>query len=248
MPGPAATVGDMHVCPMCNPNGSPHVGGPITGPGVPSVLIGGKPAAVMGDMCTCAGPPDMIVQGEATVLVGGKPLACMNDLTAHGGGIAGGNPTVVIGTGGSGATAVMPVKKIPFPKITPVLKTMASLTGKRQQLNEAMANQEAIKNASQSTEGDKRIYGLKWVKEEKVIRKGKIFKQVTLNASVENYAEGEAVNLTVSRHIKETNAEGVEEIVDTELTTLSGTVEDKMVTLVWEIDDALTTDQNNTNN
>ena len=68
MPGPAATVGSMHVCPMLNPGTPPppHVGGPVSGPGVPTVLIGGKPAAVMGDMCVCAGPPDTIVQGEAT--------------------------------------------------------------------------------------------------------------------------------------------------------------------------------------
>ena len=74
MPGPAATVGSMHVCPMLNPGTPPppHVGGPVSGPGVPTVLIGGKPAAVMGDMCVCAGPPDTIVQGEATVLIGSK--------------------------------------------------------------------------------------------------------------------------------------------------------------------------------
>src|SRR5690554_6091992 len=77
MPGPAATVGSMHVCPMLTPGTPPppHVGGPVSGPGVPTVLIGGKPAAVMGDMCVCAGPPDTIVQGEATVLIGGKPAA-----------------------------------------------------------------------------------------------------------------------------------------------------------------------------
>ena len=237
MPGPAATVGDMHVCPMCNPNGSPHIGGPITGPGVPSVLIGSKPAAVMGDMCTCAGPPDMIVQGEATVLIEGKPAASMNDLTAHGGGIAGGNPTVLIGTGGSGATAVMPVKKIPFPKITPVHKTIASLTGKRQQLNEAIANQEAIRKASESTEGDKRIYGLKWVKENKIIKKSKILRQVTLRASTVNFAEGESVTLTLSRHKKEMNEEGIKEIVDTIVEEVTGTVQDKIVEVVWEIEE-----------
>ena len=93
---PAARVTDMHVCPMFD-GPKPHVGGPITGPGVPTVLIGNMPAAVVGDMCTCAGPPDSIIQGSTTVLVGGKPAARMGDSTAHGGKIVVGNPTVLIG-------------------------------------------------------------------------------------------------------------------------------------------------------
>lgn len=151
MPGPAATVGSMHICPMLNPGTPPppHVGGPVSGPGVPTVLIGGKPAAVMGDMCTCAGPPDSIVQGEATVLIGGKPAATIGSMTAHGGSITVGEPTVLIGTGGSGATVVMSANKIPFPKITPILKTLASLSGKGKQLKEAQANQEALKNEAE---------------------------------------------------------------------------------------------------
>lgn len=75
----------------------PHVGGPVIGPGVPTVLIGGMPAAVVGDMCTCTGPPDSIIMGSATVLIGGKPAARMNDPTAHGGQIILGCPTVLIG-------------------------------------------------------------------------------------------------------------------------------------------------------
>jgi uncharacterized Zn-binding protein involved in type VI secretion len=94
---PAARASDMHTCPMANPNGSPHVGGPILPPGQPMVLIGGQPAATMGDMCTCAGPPDSIVKGSATVMIGGKPAARQGDSTAHGGTIAAGCPTVLIG-------------------------------------------------------------------------------------------------------------------------------------------------------
>lgn len=143
MAGPAATVGSMHVCPMCSGT-VPHVGGPVTG-GVPTVLIGGKPAAVMGDMCTCIGPPDTIVQGKATVLIGGKPAATVGSMTAHGGSITVGEPTVLIGTGASAATAVAPIKRIPFPKITTLTKTIASLTGNGPKLREAKANQEKIK-------------------------------------------------------------------------------------------------------
>jgi uncharacterized Zn-binding protein involved in type VI secretion len=75
----------------------PHVGGPIVGPGVPTVLICGIPAAVVGDSCTCVGPPDAIVRGSVTVLIGGKPAARIGDSTAHGGSIVVGCPTVIIG-------------------------------------------------------------------------------------------------------------------------------------------------------
>jgi uncharacterized Zn-binding protein involved in type VI secretion len=66
-------------------------------PGTVNVLIGGLPAACLGDQCTCAGPPDVIVNGSASVLVGGKPVARMGDPTAHGGSIIIGCPTVIIG-------------------------------------------------------------------------------------------------------------------------------------------------------
>lgn len=93
---PAARIGDNHVCPMVT-GVVPHVGGPVTGPGVPTVLIGSIPAAVVGDLLACVGPPDTIVKGSATVLIGGKPAARLGDLTAHGGTIVVGLPTVMIG-------------------------------------------------------------------------------------------------------------------------------------------------------
>jgi uncharacterized Zn-binding protein involved in type VI secretion len=75
----------------------PHTGGPVIGPGVPTVLIGGLPAAVVGDRAVCAGPPDAIIQGSASVLIGGRPAARMGDATAHGGCIAAGSSTVLVG-------------------------------------------------------------------------------------------------------------------------------------------------------
>jgi uncharacterized Zn-binding protein involved in type VI secretion len=75
----------------------PHVGGPVAGPGVPTVLIANLPAAVVGDSCICVGPPDTIVKGSATVMIGGKPAARLGDATAHGGSIVVGAPTVMIG-------------------------------------------------------------------------------------------------------------------------------------------------------
>ncbi len=98
MSTPAARVGDMHTCPLADPaSGVPHVGGPAMPPGGVTVLIGGAPAARVGDQLTCVGPPDAIVKGSATVLIGGAPAARMGDTTAHGGAIAVGCPTVLIG-------------------------------------------------------------------------------------------------------------------------------------------------------
>ena len=86
----------MHVCPMVTGT-VPHVGGPVMPPGCPTVLIGGMPAARLGDLVTCSGPPDTIIMGSATVLIGGMPAARMGDSTAHGGTIIAGAPTVMIG-------------------------------------------------------------------------------------------------------------------------------------------------------
>ncbi|MCF7483153.1 PAAR domain-containing protein [Vibrio sp. J1-1] len=96
---PAARITDMHVCPMATPGVPPvpHVGGPVIGPGVPTVLIGKIPAAVVGDSCTCVGPPSTIIKGSATVMIGGKPAARIGDTTNHGGNVAMGCFTVMIG-------------------------------------------------------------------------------------------------------------------------------------------------------
>lgn len=93
---PASRLTDMHVCPMVT-GIVPHVGGPITGPGCPTVLIGNLPAARVGDLVTCVGPPDTIALGSLTVLVGGMPAAHMTSQCAHGGTVVLGWPTVLIG-------------------------------------------------------------------------------------------------------------------------------------------------------
>ncbi len=95
MPG-AARVGDMHICPLSD-GPKPHVGGPVMPPGEPTVLIENMPAARVGDLVTCAGPPDTIAMGSGTVFIGGKPAARMGDTTAHGGNIILGSFTVLIG-------------------------------------------------------------------------------------------------------------------------------------------------------
>lgn len=93
---PAARVSDMHVCPMVTGT-VPHVGGPIMPPGCPTVMIGGLPAARVGDLAMCTGPPDSIVLGSVTVMIAGQPAARLGDTTAHGGTITLGCPTVLIG-------------------------------------------------------------------------------------------------------------------------------------------------------
>lgn len=92
----AARVGDMHTCPMTTGT-VPHVGGPVMPPGEATVMIGGQPAAKVGDMCTCSGPPDTIVAGSSTVMIGGMPAARQGDSTSHGGSITLGCATVMIG-------------------------------------------------------------------------------------------------------------------------------------------------------
>ena len=93
---PAARITDMHVCPMVT-GIVPHVGGPILPPGAITVLIGALPAARVGDMATCVGPPDVIVLGSFTVFVMGQLQARIGDMTAHGGSIVVGCPTVLVG-------------------------------------------------------------------------------------------------------------------------------------------------------
>jgi len=86
---------------VLDPTGHP---GMITGPGVPNVLIGGMPAAVVGDMHACtmpplAGPhpPSPIAKGSLNVLIGGRPAARMGDLSGCGAPIIMGCPLVEIG-------------------------------------------------------------------------------------------------------------------------------------------------------
>ncbi|MEM9549659.1 MAG: PAAR domain-containing protein [Pseudomonadota bacterium] len=93
---PAARITDTHVCGLVT-GVVPHVGGPIVSPAAPTVLIGKLPAAGMGSVAICVGPPDSVVKGSATVLVSKKPLARMGDTCAHGGTIVMGCPTVLVG-------------------------------------------------------------------------------------------------------------------------------------------------------
>jgi len=99
---PATLLTDMHMCPATT-GLVPHLGGPISGPCSPNVIIGYLPAARMSDMAVCVGPPDVIVKGSPTVFINGLPAARIGDSTAHGGVIVAGCPTVIIGDVGQGS-------------------------------------------------------------------------------------------------------------------------------------------------
>jgi uncharacterized Zn-binding protein involved in type VI secretion len=91
MPG-AARVGDTTV----------H-GGTVVGPGVATVMIGGMPAAVVGDMHACVIPPPPphppatpFPAGSATVMIQGRPALRQGDACGCGATVAVGLPTVVV--------------------------------------------------------------------------------------------------------------------------------------------------------
>ena len=79
-------------------------GGTIIGPGCPTVMIGGMPAAVMGDNHICPIPPSSghitaspFPMGSATVMFGGKPAIRITDACICGAMAAVGCPTVNVG-------------------------------------------------------------------------------------------------------------------------------------------------------
>jgi uncharacterized Zn-binding protein involved in type VI secretion len=104
---PAARVTDPFECPLQTPTPAgpiPHVGGPITGPGCPEVLIGGLPAARVTDLGMCTSPagpltlPNAITVGSSTVMIGGLPAAYLGSEMEHPGSlVTGGCPTVEVG-------------------------------------------------------------------------------------------------------------------------------------------------------
>jgi uncharacterized Zn-binding protein involved in type VI secretion len=92
---PAAFLGAFHSCPDFN-GPQPHIGGPTLAAS-PNVFVGGLPVARLSDKLVCVGPPDVIIVGSATVTANGLPVARLGDVTAHGGTISVGNPTVLVG-------------------------------------------------------------------------------------------------------------------------------------------------------
>lgn len=221
---PIATKGSMHVCPMVTGT-TPHVGGPVIGPGSPNVLINGKPAALMGDMVACAGPPDTIAQGEPTVLINGTPVATQGCLTAHGGSITVGEPTVLVGSGASSPKSTLKIKEIPFPKIDIFDHLGALARGKSKDLKQAKEKQEELKEESQKNKIE--LSELVWKKDEAKISKVSVGEVVCLCANVSNAEEGDYLPLK----IYEKDEQGADDYVD----SVMGVVNDSRITIEWKV-------------
>ncbi len=89
---PLATMGSFHACPLST-GPVPHVGGPIIA-ATAVLVSTPLPPAVLGDMAVCVGPPDSVAMGSPLVIIGGAPAARVGDMTSHGGTIAVGVPTI----------------------------------------------------------------------------------------------------------------------------------------------------------
>ncbi len=104
---PIGRITDMHLCPMATPAvvPIPHVGGPVVGPGALTVMAGGMPVSVAGDIAICVGPPDVCSTGSPTVMAMGRPVVRVGDPTAHFGSVIVGLPSVMVGdSGGAGSS------------------------------------------------------------------------------------------------------------------------------------------------
>ncbi len=143
MTGPVATIGDIHTCPMCSGT-TPHVGGPIIGPGT-GMTINGKPIAVIGDVCACTGSPDTIVQGSAGMTINRKAVVVQGCMTAHGGTVDQVAPGIVIKAKTPSKPITLSVSEIPFPKIKLINKVLGNT-------KEAQTNQQKLKKEAEAAE------------------------------------------------------------------------------------------------
>lgn len=215
-----ATVGSAHTCPMVTGT-TPHVGGAIIGPGVPGVFIDGQPVAVLGDMCTCAGPPDTIVTACPGVLIDGKPVATVGSMTAHGGQVTVGVPGVTISSVAK-KPAVMPLKKIPFPKIS-----FLSLVVAPKLVTLAKQKQKEVKECvEQKDDKEPRIFNLQWRREDIVINESKVGAKVFLTADTWGLDDGEIVEFDIYLPGEE----------EKHLEKISGKVADNHVEIEWLVD------------
>ena len=188
------TVTLNHICPMVT-GVTPHMGGPIIGPGCPGVLVDGTPVSLMGDACVCCGPPDMIAQGYPGVMVDGVPVVVQNCMTAHGGVIPVGVPGVVIGSAPPIKPITMNIRKIPFPKIRTVDSVGAAVTGNSKKMKEAKNN---IAELKKETSGQTpMIYNLRWEKEGVRLYSDRIDEGTKMVADVTNIPDGDTVKISV---------------------------------------------------
>ncbi|MCT4603438.1 MAG: PAAR domain-containing protein [Marinifilum sp.] len=235
---PIATLGSNHACPMVTGT-TPHVGGPIIGPGASNVLVNGRPVALMGDTCMCTGTPDTIIEGEPTVLINGVPVATVGCKTAHGGVVIEGDATVIIGSK-SPSKAFVPLKEIPIPEIKKreviANRLKDTFTGSKNldSLHQAHHNQKQNIEEAKSKNGAPCLYNLHWKKDTAIINKTLVTKKVILSASVLNVDEGEEITFDIEKQDLNNVIVSTNE-VDT--ITLKGTVQDNKVELEWEVEE-----------
>ena len=231
---PAITVTSLHVCPLST-GPVPHVGGPVTGPGAVGVFHNNKPAAVVGDLCTCAaGPPAVIVQGQPGVMHGGVPAVAQNCLTSHGGTFATGEPNVLHGPVTELQKPYRRYRREVAAQTSVAVAAPASATAAMRQVEKrgALTRVPGREEAPGSEwAGLPRIFNMQWVSEKRVVRNGELYKEVTIRGQVHNIEEGQSVTLT----IKAPNIEGREADGEQEIVQLTGTVKDRRVEVVWEI-------------
>lgn len=209
------TINLNHVCPMVT-GVTPHVGGPIIGPGCTGILVDGVPISVMGDTCLCVGPPDVIVQGYPGILADGVPIVVQNCMTAHGGTI----PMGVAGVTVSGASPVTMKHKSPQK-----IKLLALISGNS--LKEAIANQEELQK--EAAEQEPMVYNVRWIREDVRIGTSKEREKVKVVASVIGIDDGESVEFEVTRLLDSDQSQKVY--------NLSGIVKDGEVETEIEIEE-----------
>ena len=210
------TINTNHICPMVT-GFTPHVGGPIVGPGNSGVLIDGTPVSVLGDTCVCVGPPDVVVQGYSGVLADGIPVTVQNCMTAHGGVIPMGIPGVIV----SNASPVTIKHKSPKSN-----KTLAFLTGNSGTLSEAIVNQNNLQKESKKQKP--LLYNVHWEKEDIYVNRSKDETKVYVVASVIGIDDGDSVDFEIVRVLESDQSEKV--------FNLSGVVNDSMVRVEVDIE------------
>lgn len=199
-----------HVCPMVTGT-TPHVGGPIVGPGASNVLVNGKPVSLIGDSCICCGPPDVIVQGAPSVLINGAPAVTQGCMTAHGGTIPMGDPTVLIGS----ASPVTMKHKSPKRN-----KFLAAMSGNS--LKEAITNQDKLQE--EATQQEPMVYNLRWERDGVRIASEQIDENAKMVADTINIPDGDTVKIAVA-----INSE------DNVIKEVEATVKDGMIEVGWDV-------------
>lgn len=222
------TLNLNHICPMVT-GVTPHVGGPIVGPGCHGVLVDGVPVSIMGDTCVCCGPPDMIVQGYPGVMADGTPVVVQNCMTAHGGIIPTGVAGVVIDTAKPIKPITMNIRKIPFPKIRITDNIGATISGNLKNIKKAASNQNTLR--MQSSQEEPAIYNVHWENEKVRTDEGYIKHKITVVADTTGFDDGETVTFTISPEY--IDPEFGKKSQDIEL---QGSVKDSHVTAEWIVE------------